>query len=144
MKQTTIAIASDHAGYELKELLKQDIKALGFDVNDLGPNHGQSVDYPDYANTLAEWIAQHKDAKGVLVCGSGIGMSIAANRHRSVRAALCHDTLTAQLSRRHNNANVLCLGSRLIGVETAREALKAFFTTSFEGGRHEGRVAKLC
>ena len=124
--KNTIAIASDHAGFELKELLKQDIKNLGFDVNDLGPGSEQSVDYPDYANKLAEWIKANKDSEGVLICGSGIGMSIAANRHKGIRAALCHDGLTATLARKHNNANVLCLGARFIGSETARDCINPY------------------
>jgi ribose 5-phosphate isomerase B len=139
----TIAIASDHAGFELKEVLKQEIRSIGFDVNDLGPNHGQAVDYPDYANTLSEWIKSNKDGKGVLICGSGVGMCIAANRHRDVRAALCHNGLTAVLARKHNNANVLCLGARLVGTDVAKDCIRHFLTTEFEGGRHEGRVAKL-
>ena len=143
MKQM-IGIASDHAGVELKEMLKQDLLRLGHEVNDLGTHDGHSVDYPDFANQLAEWMKSHGQAKGVLVCGSGIGMSIAANRHKHIRAAMCHDGTSAALSRRHNNANVLCLGARLTGSEVARDALKAFLTTEFEGGRHEGRVAKLC
>jgi len=138
-----IAIASDHAGYELKEVLKQEIRVLGFDVNDLGPAHGQAVDYPDYANALAEWIKINDGSMGVLICGSGIGMSMAANRHKAVRAALCHNGLSAALARKHNNANVLCLGARLIGTDLAKDCLKHFITTEFEGGRHEGRVAKL-
>jgi ribose 5-phosphate isomerase B len=143
MKQTTIAIACDHAGVELKELLKKDIHTLGFAANDLGTHGGKSVDYPDYADALAEWVKMDAARKGILICGSGIGMSMAANRHREIRAALCHDGLSAALSRKHNNANVLCLGARLIGSDEAREALKQFLTTEFEGGRHEGRVAKL-
>lgn len=139
----TIAIASDHAGYELKEVLKQEIKTLGYEINDLGPTHGQAVDYPDFANLLSDWIKANDDSKGVLICGSGIGMSIAANRHRNVRAALCHNGLSAQLARKHNNANVLCLGARLLGTDTAKDCLKQFLATEFEGGRHEGRVAKL-
>lgn len=138
-----IAIASDHAGYELKEILKQEIIALGHQVNDLGPSHGQAVDYPDYANTLCEWMKEHDGSMGVLICGSGIGMSIAANRHKAIRAALCHNGLSASLSRKHNNANVLCLGARLIGVDVAKDCLRQFITSEFEGGRHEGRVAKL-
>jgi ribose 5-phosphate isomerase B len=136
-----IIIASDHAGFDLKETLKSDIAAFGFEVSDLGPMDTNSVDYPDYANKLATAIKG--DGLGVLICGSGIGMSIAANRHRHIRAALCHNATEATLTRKHNNANVLCLGARIIGSEVARDALKAFLTTAFEGGRHETRVAKL-
>lgn len=145
MTEQTIAIASDHAGYELKELLKQDIRNLGFSVNDLGTNSAQqSVDYPDYANAVAQWIKANPEAKGILVCGSGVGVSMAANRHKEVRAALCTDGLTAQLSRRHNNANVLCLGARIIGAETAKDCVTQFLKTEFEGGRHQARLTKFC
>ena len=139
----TIAIASDHAGFELKEKLKPDIAELGFTVEDLGTKNTQSVDYPDYAHALADWIGAHDGEKGILICGSGIGMSIAANRHRHIRAALCHDDTEARLARQHNNANVLCLGARTTGSEEAKDTLKAFLTTEFEGGRHAKRVEKL-
>lgn len=138
-----IAIASDHAGYGLKEMLKAYLKELGYEALDLGTHSGESVDYPDYANKLADALREGKAARGVLVCGSGIGISIAANRHTHVRAALCHDGLSAELSRRHNDANVIALGSRLIGEETAKEAVKRFFSTEFEGGRHTKRVEKM-
>jgi ribose 5-phosphate isomerase B len=139
----TIAIASDHAGFELKEILKQDIAGLGFEVHDMGPGSTASVDYPDYAAALSEWVTAHDGSMGVLICGSGIGMSIAANRFRGIRAALCHNGLSAALARKHNNANVLCLGARLTGSDVAKDCLRQFLTTEFEGGRHEGRVAKL-
>lgn len=144
MDMNTIAIASDHAGFELKELLKQELRQSGVEVNDLGTHNQQSVDYPDYAKAMAQWVAEQAGRRGVLICGSGIGMSIAANRNKAVRAALCHDGLSAQLSRKHNDANVLCLGARLIGTDEAREALKQFLHTEFEGGRHATRVEKLC
>jgi ribose 5-phosphate isomerase B len=139
----TIAIASDHAGFELKEKLKQEIIKLGLTPDDLGTHDTQSVDYPDYAEALAQWINTHKDSKGVLVCGSGIGMSIAANRHTFIRAALVHDGNEASLARKHNDANVLCLGGRLITDTAAKDALKQFLETPFEGGRHQKRVEKL-
>jgi ribose 5-phosphate isomerase B len=138
-----IAIASDHAGFDLKETLKQDIAKLGFEAVDLGPTDTQSVDYPDFAAKLAEWMKTQPLAMGVLICGSGIGMSMAANRHKHIRAALVHTGLEAKLSRNHNNANVLCLGARIIGSEIARDCLSQFITTKFEGGRHEARVAKM-
>lgn len=116
---------------------------MGYEVEDLGPSTTDSVDYPDYAQALCGWVLGESSRFGVLICGSGIGMSMAANRFSGVRAALCHDGLSAQLTRRHNDANVLCLGARLIGVDTARDCLKQFLTTDFEGGRHERRVAKL-
>ena len=141
--KNTIVIASDHAGVELKEVLKSEATALGFSVTDLGPSDITSVDYPDYAKKLCEWIKTNTAAKGVLICGSGIGMSISANRFPHIRAALCHDGLSATLTRKHNDANVLCIGARLIGVDTAKDMLKQFLTTEFEGGRHQKRIDKL-
>jgi len=139
----TIVIASDHAGYGLKENLKPTLEALGLVIIDVGCDSTASVDYPDYANRLAAVLAEGRAERGVVVCGSGIGISIAANRHPHIRAALCHDPLSAQLSRRHNNANVLALGARLIGPDMATACLTAFLETPFEGGRHERRVEKL-
>lgn len=139
----TIAIAGDHAGFELKGLLKQELLRLGHEPLDLGTDSGASVDYPDFANRLADAIAKGAARRGVLICGTGIGISIAANRHRHIRAALCHDGLSARLSRLHNDANVLCLGARLTGVDVARDCLQVFLGTEFEGGRHQNRVAKL-
>ena len=141
---STIAIASDHAGVALKAQLKDHLTSLGHEVIDLGPDATSSVDYPDYADKLAAAIDQGQAGQGVLICGSGIGISIAANRHRHIRAALCHDGLSAKLSRQHNDANVLVLGARLIGSETAKDCATAFFSTPFEGGRHQNRVSKLC
>ena len=143
MAGATIAVASDHAGFDLKELLKRDLQQAGHDVLDLGTNSAESVDYPDFGKAMAEAIASGRAGRGVLVCGTGIGISIAANRHPKVRAALVHDVTSARLSREHNDANVVAFGARLIGVEAAREALKIFLATPFEGGRHAGRVAKL-
>lgn len=139
----TIAIASDHAGFALKGVLKLELESLGYAPLDLGTHDTASVDYPDYADKLAQAIKAGKAARGVLVCGTGIGISIAANRHREIRAALCQDVTTARLSREHNDANVLVLGGRIVGEEVARECLKAFLATPFAGGRHVGRVAKL-
>lgn len=139
----SIAIASDHAGFALKEILKAELVQLGFGVLDLGPDSEASVDYPDYANALAGAIGKGQAKRGVLICGSGIGISIAANRHRHIRAALIHDGLGARLCREHNDANVLALGARLIGVDVAKDCLKVFLTTDFAGGRHQNRVAKL-
>ena len=143
MAGATIAVASDHAGFDLKEILKQDLQAAGYAVLDLGTNSTASVDYPDFGKAMGEAIASGKAEKGVLVCGSGIGISIAANRNPKVRAVLAHDATSARLSREHNDANVVAFGQRLIGPETAREALKVFLATEFSGGRHVGRVAKL-
>ena len=139
----TVAVASDHAGFDLKEILKRDLQAAGHDVLDLGTDSTQSVDYPDFGQALAEAVAAGKASRGVLVCGTGIGISIAANRNPKIRAALVHDVTSARLSREHNDANVVAFGQRLIAAEIAREALKVFHSTGFEGGRHAGRVAKL-
>ena len=143
MAGATIAVASDHAGFDLKELLKRDLQQAGHDVLDLGTNTTASVDYPDFGRAMADAIASGQAGRGVLVCGTGIGISIAANRNPKVRAALVHDETSARLSREHNDANVVAFGQRLIGSETARAALKVFLNTAFEGGRHAGRVAKL-
>jgi len=138
-----IAVASDHAGFDLKEILKRDLQEAGLEVLDLGTNSSQSVDYPDFGMAMADAVASGKAERGVLVCGTGIGISMAANRNPKVRAALVHDVTSARLSRMHNDANVVAFGQRLIGTETAREALKVFLGTEFEGGRHANRVAKL-
>ena len=143
MAGATIAVASDHAGFDLKEILKRDLQEAGHDVLDLGTNSTASVDYPDFGHAMAEAIASGRAGRGVVVCGTGIGISIAANRNPGVRAALAHDVTSARLSREHNDANVLAFGARVIGAEVAREALKVFLKTSFEGGRHGARVAKL-
>ena len=139
----TVAIAADHGGFELKKLLVPELQTLGFKVLDLGTVNGDSVDYPDFAEALAAAIREHRAGRGVLICGTGIGMSIAVNRQREIRGALVHDVTTARLARQHNNANVLILGGRLLGPELARDCVKIFFSTAFEGGRHERRVAKL-
>lgn len=143
MAKETIAIAGDHAGVAMKNVLKKELEDLGFDVLDLGTNGPESVDYPDFADALASAMHDGKAKRGVLVCGTGIGVSIAANRHRDVRAALCHDAVTARLSRQHNDANVLVLGARTTGEEVAKDCVKVFMNTEFEGGRHARRVAKL-
>lgn len=143
MTAQTIVMASDHAGFELKELLKGDLTAAGHDVLDLGTHSTASVDYPDYGRAAADAIRDGKAGRGVLVCGTGIGISIAANREPAVRAAVVHDVTSARLTRLHNDANVMALGARLIGPEVARDCLRVFLDTPFEGGRHAGRVAKL-
>lgn len=138
-----VAIASDHAGYELKAALVPVLEKLGFAVLDLGATGLQSVDYPDFADALAAAFRAGKAKRGVLVCGTGIGISIAANRHRHIRAGLVHDVTTARMTRLHNDANVLCLGARIIGLDVAKDCLRVFLETDFEGGRHQNRVAKL-
>ncbi|HEV8026541.1 MAG TPA: ribose 5-phosphate isomerase B [Stellaceae bacterium] len=139
----TVVIAADHGGFDLKSALVPELRALGHEVVDLGAMSRDAVDYPDVAEKVAQAIRAGRASRGVLICGSGIGMSIAANRYREVRAALVHDGLTARLARQHNDANVLVLGGRLLGPELARDCLKIFFDTAFEGGRHVARVAKL-
>ena len=143
MSGQVFAVASDHAGYALKETLKACLDDMGVAVLDLGTDGPESVDYPDFAQALTAAIASGKAGRGLLVCGTGIGISIAANRNPSVRAALCHDTTSAHLSRQHNDANVLVLGARLIGEEVAKDCLSVFLSTAYEGGRHDRRVAKL-
>jgi ribose 5-phosphate isomerase B len=138
-----IAIASDHAGIALKGELGRQLRELGLAVEDLGPEDPSSVDYPDYAHLLARAVADGRVERGILICGTGIGMSMAANRHPGVRAALCHDAYTAEMARRHNDANVLCLGARAIGVGVAEQVVRVFVDTPFEGGRHQRRVAKI-
>jgi ribose 5-phosphate isomerase B len=139
----TVAIAADHGGFDLKTVLLQELRALGYDAIDLGTKTGDAVDYPDFAAALTRAVADGQARQGVLICGTGIGMSIAANRHKDIRAALCHDSTTARLARQHNDANVLVLGGRILGVEEAKDCLKTFLATEFEGGRHARRVAKL-
>ena len=144
MASDPIAVASDHGGFELKTILIADLKAAGVPVLDLGTTSTESVDYPDYANALAQALAEGKARRGVLLCGTGIGVSMAANRHKGIRAAVCRDVTDARLARQHNDANVLCLGGRTTGPEVARDCLRTFLATEFEGGgRHARRLAKF-
>ena len=143
MSSETIVVGSDHAGFSLKETLKAALEDKGFDVLDVGTTSPDSVDYPDFGHKLAEAIEGGAAARGVLVCGSGIGISMAANRHSVVRAANCTSPEMAKLARQHNDANVLALGERLVGKEVALECLDAFLETAFEGGRHQARVEKI-
>ena len=136
-------MASDHAGINLRNALANMLTEQGHIVHDLGPAADARVDYPDFGQKLALAMKPFRDVRGVLVCGSGIGISIAANRFPWIRCALCHDVTTATLSREHNDANVIAFGERLIGETTAMDALNAFLQTKFEGGRHAGRVDKL-
>lgn len=138
-----IALASDHAAVALKAELGQWLRDQGHDVTDLGPDSTDSVDYPDYGFKLAAHVASGAAEFGVALCGSGIGISIAINRNPACRCALVSDGLSARLSRQHNNANVIAMGARLIGIDAAKDCLAAFLSTPFEGGRHERRVAKL-
>jgi ribose 5-phosphate isomerase B len=138
-----IAIASDHAGFDMKASLIEWMRTQGHDVKDLGPTDTISVDYPDYGYRLAEVIAAGDAQFGVLVCGSGIGIAIAANRHPAVRCAQVSENLSARLARSHNDANVIAFGARLIGPDQARDCLAAFLSTPFLGDRHTARVDKL-
>ena len=143
IEKMVVAVASDHAGFELKEILKVELEQRGHKVVDLGTNGTASVDYPDFGFAMADALAEGTADRGVLVCGSGVGISIAAIRHAHVRAAVCTNETMIRLARLHNDANVLALGSRIIGAEVAKECLVRFLETPFEGGRHAGRVAKL-
>jgi ribose 5-phosphate isomerase B len=139
-----VALGSDHAGYALKELLKGELAARGHDVIDLGTSSAdEPVDYPDFGAAVGRLVAAGDAALGVCTCGSGIGIAMAANKVPGVRAAVVHDVTTAALARRHNHANVLCLGSRVVGAAVAVDALDAFLQASQEEGRHERRIAKL-
>lgn len=140
---STIALGADHAGYELKEALKGWLINHGFHVLDLGTHSTESVDYPDYAALVAESVADQKVERGLLVCGTGIGMAMAANKVPGVRAALCGDLYTARMSREHNDANVLVLAGRLMGADMATDILQAWLETNFAGGRHARRVEKI-
>lgn len=138
-----IAIASDHAAVGLKAELTAWLRDAGHEVTDLGPQGVDSVDYPDYGYKLAAEIADGRADLGIALCGSGIGISIAANRHPACRCALVSEPLSARLARTHNDANAIAMGARLIGIEMAKACLEAFLAASFEGGRHQGRVDKL-
>ena len=139
----SVAIGSDHAGFALKESLVETLAQLGYEAIDLGTDSVDSVDYPDFAHAVAAALGAGKADKGVLICGSGIGISMAANRHPDVRAALVHDALGARMCRQHNDANVIVFGGRMIGIEVARDCLDVFLNTEFEGGRHQRRIDKI-
>ncbi len=143
MPTQKIALAADHGGFELKRALKETLNGQGLEVVDCGTDSAEAVDYPDVAEKLVKAISSGQAARGVLLCGSGIGMSIAANRHSGIRAALVHDAETARLAREHNDANVLVMGGRLISEDMAKRCLEIFLSTPFAGGRHARRVEKL-
>jgi ribose 5-phosphate isomerase B len=143
MAAEPIAIACDHGGFDLKALLLQELQAAGVPVLDLGTMSRDSVDYPDYADAVSKALTDGRARFGVLICGTGIGMSIAANRYKGIRAARCTDVTDTRLARQHNDANVLVLGGRTMGPEVAKDCLKVFLSTEFEGGRHARRVGKL-
>jgi ribose 5-phosphate isomerase B len=139
----TVVIASDHGGYDLKTHLVSLLQGWGYPVEDLGTTGLEAVDYPDYAAALVHRVVASSDRLGVLICGTGIGMSITANRFPGVRAAVCTSAYMARMARAHNDANVLCLGGRVLGFGEAEDVLKTFLENSFEGGRHARRVAKV-
>jgi ribose 5-phosphate isomerase B len=138
-----IYIASDHAGIELKKTLSDHLVLKDFDVEDLGPSSLESVDYPDFAMKLCTKVLEEENFVGILICGTGIGMSMTANRFNGIRAALCTNTTMARFSRIHNNSNVLCLGARIIGAEVAKDILDVYLSTGFEWGRHKKRIDKM-
>jgi ribose 5-phosphate isomerase B len=138
-----IALASDHAGLPLKQAVKAALEAAGHPVTDHGTHGAESVDYPDFARRVTADVAAGRAPFGVLVCGSGIGMAITANRQAGIRAVVVHNTTEARLTRLHNDANIACFGARTMGVETVLDSLRVFLETPFEGGRHAGRVAKI-
>lgn len=140
---TRFAVGADHAGYVLKDLLADRLREQGHEVSDLGTNSPERTDYPDYGAAVGRAVAAGTADLGVLVCGSGIGICIAANKIPGVRAATVHDVTSARLAREHNDANVVCVGERLIGPQVALDALDAFVAASFQQGRHTGRVAKI-
>ena len=136
-------LGSDHAGFYLKEDLKAFVQSLGHEVEDYGVYTDESSDYPDVALRVAEDVVRGKGERGILICGTGVGMSIAANKVRGIRAALCHDVFSARASREHNNANILAMGERVIGKGLAREIVRVWLETDFQGGRHARRVEKI-
>ena len=138
-----IIIGSDHAGFDLKEQIKKFLSEKGYIVKDVGTFSHESVDYPLIAKEVAQNIAKKKFSRGILLCGSGIGMSITSNRFKNVRAALCHNLYTVELSRKHNDANILVLGGRILGSGLALEMVNIFLHTDFEGGRHQRRLEEI-
>jgi ribose 5-phosphate isomerase B len=138
-----IAIGADHGGYRLKEMIRVLVSDLGHEVQDMGCYSTVSVDYPEIARMVCELVDTGAVERGILICGTGIGMSMAANRYAHVRAALCHDHYTARMSREHNNANILCLGERVIGSGVAEDIVRTWLGTDFSGGRHLGRIEQF-
>ena len=143
LKVGKIVIASDHAGFELKENVREYLKGEGVSVEDLGPDNSNRVDYPDYGIKLAKAVSEDEDLNGIVICGTGIGMSIVVNRFPKVRGTLCSDVYTAKLCRQHNDSNVLILGGRVVGSGLAHEIVTTWLETPFEGGRHSDRLKKI-
>lgn len=142
-KINKFAIACDHAGFELKESLKSSLKEDGIELLDLGPQNSDSVDYPDYGIKLAKAVSEDSGMNGIVICGTGIGMSIVVNRFPGIRGTLCNDVYTAKLCREHNDSNILILGGRVVGKGLALEIVKTWLSTPFEGGRHQKRLDKI-
>ncbi len=138
-----IGIGSDHGGFSVKELVVRFLRDLGHDVDDVGCFGPDSVDYPDFADQVCELVAGQSCERGILICGTGIGMSMAANKHQKIRAALCHDSYTARMSRQHNDANILCFGARVLGIEVILDLVGIWMATEFEGGRHQRRIDRF-
>ena len=138
-----IVIASDHGGFSLKVDIVSFLKELGYEVNDMGPKNQNSVDYPDYGIRIAQAVTQNTNSRGIVICGTGIGMSIVVNRFTGIRGTLCSDLYTAKLCREHNDSNILIMGGRVVGYGLAREIVKVWLSTPFEGGRHQKRLDKI-
>lgn len=138
-----VALTSDHAGIELKSILIEHLEKKGYEIVDVGPNVKESVDYPDYAHKMCDIIISKEVDLGIAICGTGIGMSIACNKVKGIRASLCSEPYSARLTRNHNDSNVLCLGARVIGEELAKEIVDIYLKAEFEGGRHQNRIDKL-
>lgn len=138
-----VAMGADHAGYELKDHLAEMVRGAGHEVDDVGTNSGDSVDYPDFGAAVARKVGSGEAELGILVCGTGIGIAMAASKVRGVRAATCNEIYSATMARAHNDANILALGARVVGAGVAEEIVKAFLETEFEGGRHGRRVGKI-
>ena len=138
-----IAISSDHAGYNLKKIILTFLKELDYQVDDMGPQNSESVDYPDYGISLAQVVVEGKFPRGIVICGTGIGMSIVVNRFPGIRGTLCSDLYTAKLCREHNDSNVLIMGGRVVGHDLAKEIVRIWLNTPFKGGRHQKRIDKI-
>jgi len=143
MMNKIIPIGADHAGYELKEAIKKVFERKGYQFKDFGTNSKDSIDYPDYAHPVANYIEDHPDTLGIVICGSGNGINMTVNKHQGVRSALCWTVEISELARQHNDANIIALPARFVSQDLAVEMVEKFFTTSFEGGRHANRVNKI-
>jgi ribose 5-phosphate isomerase B len=136
-------IGTDHAGIAIKPFVIEVLESKGIEVEDLGCYSDERVDYPDYSHKVADAVSKNEGTKGILICGSGIGMSLAANKHKGIRAALCHDHYTAKMARLHNDANILCFGERIVAKGIIEDMIDVWLSTEFEGGRHTQRVEKI-